>query len=219
MGSEIVKSTWGARAEERSPVKLSVNILNRLFEKFEVIVLSYGILLMALNSVANVFGRYLFGQSLYFSEELNQLLIVMITFVGLGYATHQGRHIRMSALYDQLPHRGKKWLMLMICAVTAAVMFLLAYYAFRYVGKVYQLGRVTPALRLPLYLAYLWVPLGFVVTGMHYVLALVRNLQESDVYLSYHVPDVHDTEEDIIKRVSKEYDEEHNEEHKGEASL
>ncbi len=44
--------------------------------RIEVFILSWGILLMAVNTIANVFGRYVFSQSIYFSEELNEFLIL-----------------------------------------------------------------------------------------------------------------------------------------------
>ncbi len=160
--------------------------------RFEAFVLAFGILVMAGNSIANVIGRFVFARSLYFTEELNQFLIVLVTFVGLGYAARKGRHIRMSAVYDQLTDRQRKWMMIFIAAVTAAVMFVLAYYSYVYVARVAKLGKVTPSLQVPLYLTYLWVPLGFVITGIQYVLTVVKNLRSDDVYISYEQIDSYD---------------------------
>lgn len=160
--------------------------------KFEVWVLAYGVLLMAANSVANVAGRFLLSQSIYFSEELNQFLIVLITFVGLGYAARKGRHIRMSAIYDQLSDRNRKILMIVIATVTSVIMFVLAYYSFEYVYRVARLGKVTPALQVPLYLTYIWVPIGFFITGLQYALTVVSNLRHSDTYISYEEIDSYD---------------------------
>lgn len=160
-------------------------IVDNAIARFEAFVLSFGILLMAANSIANVLGRFLFGQSLYFSGELNQFLIVLVTFVGLGYAARKGRHIRMSALYDQLSDRGRKILMIVIATTTAAVMFLLAYFSYQYVARLAGLGKVTPALQVPLYLTYLWVPVGFIITGIQYILTVIRNVRSPEVYISY----------------------------------
>lgn len=170
----------------------ALNAVDAVIARFEAIVLAYGVLLMAVNSVANVVGRFVFSQSLYFSEELNQFLIVLVTFVGLGYAARKGRHIRMSALYDQLSDRNKKILMIFISAVTCAIMLVLAWYSYKYVSRVARLGKVTPALQIPLYLTYLWVPVGFVITGIQYFLTIVRNLQSRDVYISYEQIDMYD---------------------------
>ena len=66
----------------------------------EEFILSGGILVIAALTIANVFCRTFFGFSLAFAEEVSQFLIVLITFVGLSYGASQGRHIRMTAIYD-----------------------------------------------------------------------------------------------------------------------
>ncbi|WP_319783859.1 TRAP transporter small permease [Oceanisphaera sp. IT1-181] len=168
-----------------------LTLTDKLIGKAEIYVLGWGIIIMAVNTIANVFGRYLFSQSIYFTEELNEFLIVIITFMGLGYVTRKGRHIRMSALYDLLSTRYKKLLMIIIASLTAVAMFTLAWYAFEYVAKLASRGRVTPALQFPLYLTYIWVVLGFAVTGIQYVLTAFRNLNlsEEDVYISFSTVD------------------------------
>jgi C4-dicarboxylate transporter, DctQ subunit len=190
-------SSWGGVEGQRpghgkAPVMRILAAIDNGIARFEAFVLAFGILVMAGNSIANVIGRFVFARSLYFTEELNQFLIVLVTFVGLGYAARKGRHIRMSAVYDQLTDRQRKWMMIFIAAVTAAVMFVLAYYSYVYVARVAKLGKVTPSLQVPLYLTYLWVPLGFVITGIQYVLTVVKNLRSDDVYISYEQIDSYD---------------------------
>lgn len=165
--------------------------LDRAIERIEATILSTAILLMAANTIANVIGRYLLDQSIYFSEELNEFLIVLITFVGLGYATRKGIHIRMSALHDALPDPAKRVLLLVVSAVTAAVLAVLAWHAFEYVQKLASRGRVTPALQVPLYLTYIWVVVGLALACLQYVLACARNFGRGDgkPYLSYWVED------------------------------
>lgn len=159
--------------------------LDAIIARVESVILAYGILLMFLNTFGNVIGRYVFGQSLYFTEELNQFLIVLVTFVGLGYATRRGRHIRMSAFYDTLGDLPRKVLMVIICLITAGVMLWLAWVSLGYVMSVANSGRVTPALRVPLYLTYVWVPFGFLITGIQYLLTVLRNLRDPGVWISW----------------------------------
>lgn len=155
--------------------------------RIEAFIISWGIVIMAVNTVANVFARYLFSNSLYFTEELNEFLIIIITFIGLGYITRKGQHIRMSIFYDMLPNPYKRILMIVIALVTAVVMFSLTWYAIEYVGKIARRGRVTPALQFPLYLTYIWVIFGFALTGIQYVLTAVKNTFPSDenAYISF----------------------------------
>lgn len=193
----------------RSIARHIFTLLDEILGKAEMLVLGWGIIIMALNTIANVFGRYLFSQSIYFTEELNEFLIVIITFMGLGYATRKGRHIRMSALYDVLPIRARKLLMIVIAAVTAVAMFVLAWYAFEYVAKIARRGRVTPALQFPLYLTYIWVVIGFLLTGIQYLLTVFKNLDLTDpeVYVSFTTVDAYEDPE--IAEVMHLYNQDH----------
>ncbi|MEW2918541.1 TRAP transporter small permease [Ruegeria sp. ANG10] len=161
--------------------------IDAVIGRIEIWILGWGITLMAVNTIANVFGRYVFNQSIYFSEELNEFLIVIVTFMGLGYATRKGIHIRMSAIYDALPVKLRKGLMVVIATTTAVVMAVLAWYAYEYVQKVASRGRITPALQLPLYLTYVWVVIGLALAAFQYLLTAIRNLNfaDEDVYVSY----------------------------------
>ena len=152
----------------------------------EELCLAWGILGIAALTIANVVGRAVFGNSLASAEELSQFLMVFVTFLGLGYAAGKGRHIRMTALYDALPLRARKAVRLFITATTAALLFYLAYLGLRYsLGTVRELGSVSPALEVPLWLVYLAAPAGFILAGIQYVLAFVQNLRAEEVYLSF----------------------------------
>jgi len=169
-----------------------------MISRIEAVILAVGVLLMAVNTVANVVGRFVFGESLFFSEEVNRILIVMITFAGIGYAARHGRHIRMSALYDALPVKARRILMIIIAFFTASVMFMLCYFSVGYIQSTYNTGRLLPSLSIPIYLMYLWVPIGFAVTGIQYFMTAIKNITSEDVYLSTHVVDGYaDTETEV----------------------
>jgi C4-dicarboxylate transporter, DctQ subunit len=153
----------------------------------ESFLLAAGVLLMAANVVANVVGRFIFGASIQFSEELNRALIIMITFAGISYAARHGRHIRMSAIYDALPAKARKVLMIVIGVTTAVFMFGLAWYSFQYILTQYGRGRVLSSLQIPVWLILVWVPVGFFMTGLQYALTAIKNMIEKDIYLSTNV--------------------------------
>jgi TRAP-type C4-dicarboxylate transport system permease small subunit len=169
--------------------------LDVAISKVEAVLLAAGVLLMALNTIANVVGRFVFGTSLFFSEELNRILIILITFAGLSYAARHGRHIRMSAIFDTLPGPARKALMIVIALVTAAFMFLLCWYSVTYIITQAGRGRVLPALQIPVWWILVWVPVGFFMTGMQYALTAVKNLISKDIYLSTGVLEGYDEDE------------------------
>lgn len=163
--------------------------LDTLICKIESFMLAAGVLLMALNTCVNVVARFGFGQGLFFSGEINRILIILITFAGIGYAARHGRHIRMSAFYDTLPFTGRKILMTTIALVTGLIMLVLAYFSYQYIASVYDRGRILPALGFEIWWIYIWVPLGFAITGIQYGLTVYKNLTSPDVYLSAGVLD------------------------------
>ena len=150
---------------------------------------------MAANTSSTVVGRFVFQQSIFFAEERNRILIILITFAGISYAARHGRHIRMSAIYDEMPSHLRKILMVVITLVTAIFMFGLCYYAIGYIITQAGRGRLLPALQIPVWWIYLWVPVGFFMTGAQYALTAVQNLLERDIYLSTNVLEGYDDDE------------------------
>jgi len=160
--------------------------VSRAVTWIEEVVLAWGVLLIAALTFANVIGRTLFGQSLASAEELSRFLIVLITFVGLGYGASRGRHIRMTAFYDALPDRPRKALMMVIAGSTAVLLGVFTWMAFDYVLlTVRPLGAVSPVLEVPVYLVYLSAPLGLALATLQYALAFLRNLTSDDIYVSW----------------------------------
>ncbi|MBV1787826.1 TRAP transporter small permease [Marinobacterium sp. D7] len=169
--------------------------IDSIISRLEAAGLALSVLLMALNTISNVIGRFVFQESLFFSEEVNRILIVLITFAGIGYAARHGRHIRMSAIYDALPTAMRKVFMVGIAVISSLCMFALCYFSVGYIDKVATSGRILPALQIPVYWIYLWVPVGFAVTGIQYALTAVKNLVEKDIYLSTKVLEGYDDTE------------------------
>lgn len=163
--------------------------LDRQIERLERLILAGAVMLMAAVAIANVAGRNLFDHSLTFADELSQLLLVLITFMGVGYGVRHARHIRMSAFIDALPTTPRKILEIVTALATGALL-LLAWYGWRYADQARGIGSVTPALRLPLWLIYLWVPVGLALGGVQYLLLALRNLFSPGLHLSFRTPTV-----------------------------
>lgn len=166
-------------------------------EKFERFAVSWSIIIMASVSIVNVLGRNIFQHSFTWAEEVTQFAIVWVTFIGVSYAARLGVHIRMTALFDLLSLKGRKILMIIISAGTAGLMFFLAWYGYKYTLSLYTIKRHTLGLGIPLYLIIMWVPIGFISTGLQYVQTLVMNIVKEEVYIS---PTLTDIEQDEVSQ-------------------
>lgn len=181
-----------------NPILKMLDFIDTLISRFEGVMLAVGVIAMTVNTIAAVISRFVFNSAITFTDELNMIFIVVVTYAGLSYAARNGRHIRMSAIYDAMPAKTRKALMIVMASVTSAFMFFLSFYSYYYIFEVYKSGRILPALGLPVFYIYLWVPIGFVVTGLQYAFTVVKNLTERDVYLSTNVKDGYsDTDTDI----------------------
>jgi len=181
----------GYSAQKKRGIAGLLNVIDDIISKLEEFIMATGVILMAVNTIANVVSRFVFNHSIIFAEELNSVFILLVTFAGIGYAARHGRHIRMSAIYDSMPDNVRKIMMILITGVTAVFMLGLSYFTIQYIVSIYPKGRIMPALGVPVYSVYLWVPIGFFITGVQYALTMFKNLSEKDIYIS---TDLHEHE-------------------------
>lgn len=168
-------------------------------QKVEEVCLAGGILLIAALTIANVVLRTVTGDSLVYAEEVSEFAMIAVTFIGASYAASMGRHIRMTALYDNMTSGRQKAMMLIITGTTAVLLLVLSWYAVHYALTVRALGSITPALQVPLWMVYLIAPVGLALGGIQYALAFIKNLREPEVYLSFTKKDEYEDVSDVIE--------------------
>ncbi|MFP4066570.1 MAG: TRAP transporter small permease [Spirochaetaceae bacterium] len=150
---------------------------------FEVGALGLSTALLAVLLISNVIARS-FAQAIYFAEELSEFLIIFTTFVGVSYAARKARHIRMGAFLDSMPPKVEKIFIFIIAAVSAVVMFLMAYYSWNYMTNARVMNQTTQALRMPYWVTLAIVPVGFFSAGVQYLRTIWKNIREKDVWQS-----------------------------------
>jgi len=165
----------------------STNSFYDLINKIEAFLLVTSVLLMATNNIANVIGRVAFQQSLFFTDELNSILIILITFAGSSYAARQARHIKMTAIFDMMSPLFKKIVITLISFITAAVMLMMCYFSIEYISWIAPKGKVLPAMQIPVYLTYLWVPVSLFLTGLEYLLTTIKNVFHPELYMASNI--------------------------------
>ena len=170
-------------------------LIDKAILKLEEFILSYAVIIIALMVVGKALSRALFNYSPPFADEVSQICIVVATFLGISFAARKGRHISMSAFYDLAPFKVRKILAIFIPVVTAIFLFILTYYSSLYVLDVYNSGRVTPALEMPAYYLYIFIPIGFLLGGIQFLRNAWINIKDREhVYLGTDAKDYNDEE-------------------------
>ena len=157
--------------------------MKRIKEQFrgyelEEILLSILLMTMLIICTMQVIWRYVLESSLSWSEECARYIFVWMVWVAAAYATKRMRHLRITALQEMMP-KEKQWifdLFSLIMMTIFAVVF--SYNATQVVLKVYQTGQLSPAMRLPMWIPYLSVPVGITLLGFRSIQNIYYLLKE-----------------------------------------
>jgi TRAP-type C4-dicarboxylate transport system permease small subunit len=116
-------------------------------------------IIMVVATFLQVIFRYFFNQPLFWSEEVSRYCFVWIVFVGAAIALKHGSHIGVDYFVKYLPSRFKTVLALLInCGI--AVFLILVIFQSILVVQV-NMAQHSPAMRIPMGLVYLAIPVGF----------------------------------------------------------
>lgn len=196
-GIPEIDKVGAVKSVERTGIRKVFHLIDKFLLTVEEGILSYGTLALAALVIGSVVSRAVFNYSWIFMEEVASTIMILITFLGLGYCVRKARHIRMTALHDMMPKPIRKVLIFVVSFGTGLVMIAMGYWAYLYTIQVYTTGNVTPALRVPQYLVVLWVPVGFFMAALEYIMTIYKNLRTREVYLSIEVPDEYEDESEL----------------------
>jgi TRAP-type C4-dicarboxylate transport system permease small subunit len=128
----------------------------------------------------NVVTRYGFGYSISWNEELTSLAIIWMVFLGGGIISRGNQHLSIEALAERLPVKAQWVLNILIAVLTIAVSVILCKLSMNQVALLHQYGQVTAAAKLPIYIAYLVLPIGFTLIILGYLEYLLKLIYERD---------------------------------------
>jgi len=137
-----------------------VNIFLEKLNKIEEIFISIVLLSATLLLFINVIARYFFAFSFKWAEELTRYMIIWITFIGSSVCVRKQKHVGIDALLTKCPLNIRWVLKLIILVIGILFSCILTIYGWKLTGSVMASGQLSPAMMLPMYLAYAAIPLG-----------------------------------------------------------
>lgn len=133
---------------------------DRALTLFETTFIGAGLAFCAVLLFVNVVLRYVFFASLGWAEELAIYIVVWIVFVGAAMAVRTRGHIAVDLLPLALSPENRRRLQFVALALMLVFLAVFFYYSTQHVLRVRALGQMMPALRAPMWLAYLAMPVG-----------------------------------------------------------
>jgi len=129
-------------------------ILNKSIRVLTILFLSVLTILVPVE----VFLRYLFGKSLYITEEFTRYLMVWVVFLASSLAIREDSHISIGILVNRFRGRTRSWLNLIAQALL--VIFLVFLIIEGIIALRFQMDQIIPSLGLPIFWFYLAIPVG-----------------------------------------------------------
>ena len=132
------------------------NVWDHLEEIFLVPSIVFNVVLIFIQVVM----RYVFGNSLSWSEELARYLFVWQVWIGASYSARNRSHLRITFIKDRLASAARKKLEILVTVIWIAFAVFIAIRGFSLVARVYGFNQRSSALRMPMAYAHLAVPVG-----------------------------------------------------------
>lgn len=152
-----------------------MGLLKKIDEKFEEVLL--GSLLIGISCVIMLqIVLRLMKMSLPWPEELARYFYVWSVFLSLSYLIRTRTNLRVDLLLNFLPSTLERILEVILQVINALFFGTLFYHSFSVITAVKMSSQTSPALEIPMYLIYMVVPLGF-------LLSTLRAVQQAWFYL------------------------------------
>ena len=123
--------------------------------------------------------RYVFQNSLSWSEELARYIFLWQTWLGASYAVREHRHLRVEMLADWFKGRSRLVFELFVLLVWFGFSAFLAYQGYRMTAFLAQSGQSSAAMQIPISWAYASVPVGCGLMALRLVGEIRRVLAEA----------------------------------------
>lgn len=147
--------------------------ISDIFGKYVANAIGVALLVVTLILTFNVVGRYGFGKSLTFGEELATYTIIWVTFVGSGICVQRGIHVSVDAFVNFVPPAYRKPFIVFAQVIGFAFSLCLFTIGVKLCSQVGATGQLSPAMRIPVVLAYLSIPVGTFYMAIEYLRKLL----------------------------------------------
>ncbi len=121
--------------------------------------------------------RAVTGTFLFWSEEAIIYLIIFSTFLGAVITLRESEHVNVDIIAVFLGRGGKKLMAILASVVTLAYLAGVGFFAWKLIFEPFSFSTITPALKLPLWVVELAVPLGFTLMFFRALEILWRNIK------------------------------------------
>lgn len=154
--------------------------LNKALTIVENVVASAALAAAAVIAILAVVLRYGFNVLIFWSEEAVIYLVLLSVFVGAVITLRHDEHVRVDLLPVLLKGKLKLGIQVLATVLTLIYLALIGAYGWLLLFEPATRDTVTPALKVPLWVVYFALPLGFTLMFLRTLEVLFRQLTGRD---------------------------------------
>lgn len=155
-------------------VKKASDFVDKISCWFVVLLIGGMVFFTAIQIIARVFF-----EALSWSEEITRYLLIWSTFIGAGCVYKRNGHINVTFIQDFFKDNAKKYVRLLVHLLCGAFFAIAIYFGIKYMGK--QGSQLSAALRIPMSLMYMAIPIGCGIMFLHMLSAVLEVLENEEV--------------------------------------
>ena len=135
-------------------------MVKKIWDHLEEYILVSSLIFTVFLVFMQVVMRYLFQNSLSWSEELARYVFLWQIWLGASYAVKEQRHLRIEIIKDLVPRNKQKHIEFVTLLIWFCFSLFLAIKASELTMMLFNRGQLSPALQIPMAYAYASVPAG-----------------------------------------------------------
>ncbi len=140
--------------------------------KFEEITSSCALAAMAIIIILQVFQRYVVQHSLDWPEELARYLFIFAVYIGSSFAASERRHLEVTIVRTVFGAKIGHYFTILAYLITVVFCCIMFFWGMMMIQFVSDSNQVAPALQFPMWIAYICIPLGFILMALRTIIVL-----------------------------------------------
>ena len=158
-----------------------LTVVNKILDRIEGFAMVALMLVATLVSIVQVIARYVFNNSLYWSEETILYSLISMSFLAGSMGVRYSAHICVEVLPLMVGPRLNVYVKYLAAILGAIFALTLVYYGTRLFINTHNMGQLSPAMRIPVAYIYAMIPISGTFMFLRY-LWIIQHLVQKKTY-------------------------------------
>ncbi len=149
----------------------------KFIDNFEEYFVVWTMAVMTILVFVQVVMRYVFSNSLSWSEELARFIFMWVSWIGASYAVKERTHFRVEMFADMMKGEKRKRFELVILIVWFIFCVFMAFIGTRLIIFLMETGQISAAMEIPMSWVYASVPVGCGLMALRLIVEIKKLLR------------------------------------------